>query len=90
MWPRLGTALAWAFLSLILLFLYGPLVPPAIRSFAGLPGGAGMFRHYTAIFEDARLMQALQTSLVVGLLVALITPPLWRSGSPGPKSAASG
>jgi spermidine/putrescine transport system permease protein len=76
MWSRLGTALAWAFLGLVLLFLYVPLVPPAIRSFADLPEGAAVFRHYMAIFEDARLMRALQTSLVVGLLVALITPPL--------------
>jgi spermidine/putrescine transport system permease protein len=74
MWPRLGTVLAWAFLGLILLFLYGPLVPPAIRSFAGLPAGAGLFRNYVAIAEDARLMRAVQTSLMVGLLVALITP----------------
>jgi spermidine/putrescine transport system permease protein len=76
MWSRLGTAVAWAFLGLILLFLYVPLVPPAIRSFAGLPEGASVFRHYAAIFEDARLMRALRTSLEVGLLVAIITPPL--------------
>jgi spermidine/putrescine transport system permease protein len=74
--PRLGTVLAWAFLGLVLLFLYAPLVPPAIRSFAGLPAKAGLFLNYAAIAEDARLMQALQTSLMVGLLVAVITPPL--------------
>jgi spermidine/putrescine transport system permease protein len=74
MGPRLGTACLWAFLCLVLLFLYVPLVPPALRSFAGLPEGAGLFAHYAAIVEDGRLMRALRTSLLVGLLVALITP----------------
>jgi spermidine/putrescine transport system permease protein len=74
MGSRLGSVLAWAFLGLVLLFLYVPLVPPALRSFAGLPEGAGLFQHYAAIVEDLRLMRALRTSLVVGLLVALITP----------------
>ena len=74
MWPRLGSASLWAFLGLVLLFLYVPLVPPALRSFAGLLEGAGLFAHYAAIVEDVRLMRALRTSLLVGLLVALITP----------------
>jgi spermidine/putrescine transport system permease protein len=72
---RPGTALAWLLLGLALLFLYAPLVPPAIHSFEGVSHGeAGLFRHYAAIFEDQRLVQALRTSLIVGLLVALIAP----------------
>ena len=73
--PRASKALIWGFFSLVLLFLYAPLVPPAIHSFEGAATGAGgLFRNYAAIFEDERLMRALRTSLIVGLLVALITP----------------
>jgi spermidine/putrescine transport system permease protein len=65
----------WACLGLVLVFLYAPLVPPAIHSFEGAATGTGgAFRHYAAIFADARLVRALWTSLVVGLLVALIAP----------------
>jgi putative spermidine/putrescine transport system permease protein/spermidine/putrescine transport system permease protein len=71
---RATSALIWAGLGLVLLFLYAPLVPPAIHSFEGATGAGNPFRHYAAIFEDARLMRALRTSLAVGALVALIAP----------------
>jgi spermidine/putrescine transport system permease protein len=74
---RAASALIWAFLGLVLLFLYAPLVPPAMHSFEGAASGTtGLFRNYLAIFDDERLMRALRSSLVVGLLVGLITPPL--------------
>ena len=72
---RATSALIWAGLGLVLLFLYAPLVPPAIHSFEGA-ATAGFFRNYAAIFHDERLMRALRTSLAVGLLVALIAPAL--------------
>jgi spermidine/putrescine transport system permease protein len=72
--PR--TAVIWGFLGLVLVFLYAPLVPPAIHSFEGVSGTAGLFRNYALIFEDARLLRALRTSLLVGTLVALIAPAL--------------
>jgi spermidine/putrescine transport system permease protein len=72
---RLWRAFAWLFLMLVLIFLYAPLVPPAIHSFQGAAGAdAALFRNYAAILEDQRLMPALRASLVVGLLVALIAP----------------
>ena len=70
---RLGTAGTWLFLGLVLVFLYAPLVPPAINSFEG---SGAVFANYVAIFEDARLMRAARTSLYVGLLTAVITPVL--------------
>lgn len=73
MGSRLGHALAWLFLGLVLAFLYAPLVPPAIRSFEGV-AGPDLLVHYRAIFDDPRLVEALRTSLVVGFLVALIAP----------------
>ena len=73
---RAGSILIWSFLGLVLLFLYAPLVPPALHSFEGAAGTSGLFRNYAAILDDVRLMRALRTSLVVGLLVALIAPPL--------------
>jgi spermidine/putrescine transport system permease protein len=74
---RVGTAVIWACLGLVLVFLYAPLVPPAIHSFEGASGGsAGLLRNYAAIFEDARLLRALRTSLLVGALVAIVAPAL--------------
>jgi spermidine/putrescine transport system permease protein len=70
---RITTTLIWAGLGLVLLFLYAPLVPPAIHSFKGA-ATAGPLANYAAIFEDERLMRALGTSLTTGVLVALITP----------------
>jgi spermidine/putrescine transport system permease protein len=70
---RLTSALIWGGLGLVLLFLYAPLVPPAIHSFEGA-AAAGFFRNYAAVFQDERLMRALRTSLTVGVLVALIAP----------------
>ena len=72
---RAATVLIWACLGLVLLFLYAPLVPPAVHSFADTTAGrAGLFQNYAAILDDARLLRALQTSLAVGVLVALIAP----------------
>lgn len=70
---RRGMTWAWLFVGLVLLFLYAPLIPPAINSFEG---GGALFANYAAILEDARLMRAARTSLYVGLLTALITPVL--------------
>jgi spermidine/putrescine transport system permease protein len=72
---RAATVLIWACLGLSLLFLYAPLVPPAIHSLevAGA-GTTALFHNYAAIFDDARLMRALRTSLIVGVLVAVIAP----------------
>jgi spermidine/putrescine transport system permease protein len=70
---RAASALVWFFLGLVLLFLYGPLLPPAIHSFEGTTD-AGPFRNYAQIFADARLLRALRVSLIVGVLVALIAP----------------
>jgi putative spermidine/putrescine transport system permease protein/spermidine/putrescine transport system permease protein len=73
---RAAAVAIWAGLGLVLPFLYAPLVPPAIHSFEGVTGPAGLLRNYAAIFEDARLLRALRTSLLVGALVALIAPAL--------------
>ena len=54
-----ASALIWACLGLVLLFLYGPLVPPAFHSFAGTGGATGLFHNYAAIFQDERLIRAL-------------------------------
>lgn len=67
--------LAWGFLALVLLFLYAPLAPPAIKSFGGpdvLTGG--LLANYTAILDDARLLKAVRVSAIVGLMTAIIAP----------------
>jgi putative spermidine/putrescine transport system permease protein/spermidine/putrescine transport system permease protein len=73
---RPAAAVIWTCFGLVLVFLYAPLVPPAIHSFEGVTGTAGLLRNFAAIFEDARLLRALRTSLAVGALVALIAPAL--------------
>jgi spermidine/putrescine transport system permease protein len=70
---RMANVPVWLLLGLVLLFLYGPLVPPAVHSFEGT-AGAGALRNYASIFEDARLLRALRVSAIVGVLVALIAP----------------
>src|SRR5918992_6280001 len=69
-----GALLAWGFIAIALLFLYAPLVPPAINSFSELTDSGSWLQHYEAIFEDQRLMKAARTSAIVGLLVAITTP----------------
>ena len=72
---RAVAMLIWACFGLVILFLYAPLVPPAIHSFEGTAASTtGLLRNYAAIFDDARLLRALRTSLIVGMLVALIAP----------------
>jgi spermidine/putrescine transport system permease protein len=71
----MARALVWLFLGLVLIFLYGPLLPPVIHSFEGTAGGdTGLFHNYVLMFDDARLLRALRVSLIVGVLVALIAP----------------
>ena len=68
-----GLAVAWGLVALVTAFLYAPLVPPAINSFTTAPG-QGLFANYAAIFTDQRLLTAARLSVMVGLLVAVITP----------------
>lgn len=70
---KLANMLGWSLVILVLIFLYAPLVPPAINSFQGV-GEEGLFTNYAAILNDERLMVASRTSIIVGLLVALISP----------------
>jgi ABC-type spermidine/putrescine transport system permease subunit II len=71
---RAGLWLAWAGVALAIAFLYLPLIPPAIEAFSGLDPEGGPFQHFAAMLEDARLMKAARLSLIVGLLVAVLTP----------------
>jgi putative spermidine/putrescine transport system permease protein/spermidine/putrescine transport system permease protein len=64
----------WLFVALCLVFLYAPLVPPAVNSFTGLKPDQGLLANYAAILSDGRLVQAAKTSAIVGALVATITP----------------
>lgn len=71
---RMWTAAGWLFILFILGFLYAPLIPPVVQSFQGTE--AGLFGNYWAILEEERLTRAFRTTLIVGALVALITPVL--------------
>lgn len=73
---RHGSWLARVFLGVVLIFLYAPLLPPAIRSFSTLPDGQGLFAHYAAIADDPLLLGGIWNTLILGLLVASVTPVL--------------
>lgn len=70
---RVGLTAMWIFIACILLFLYAPLIPPIIKSFANTKSH-GFFSHYTEILNDRRLVRASVVSLQVGFLVAIIAP----------------
>jgi ABC-type spermidine/putrescine transport system permease subunit II len=61
--------LVWLALGATLLFLYGPLLPPILESLRG-----NGFLNYQALLDDSRLQRAVWTSLLSGLLVAILTP----------------
>jgi ABC-type spermidine/putrescine transport system permease subunit II len=61
--------LVWLALGATLLFLYGPLLPPILESLRG-----NGFLSYQALLDDSRLQRAVWTSLLSGLLVAILTP----------------
>ena len=74
---RIGTTLVWLLLLTVLAFLYGPLIPPLLRSLEPSgPSGAGGLTNYAALANDERLLRALWTSLSSGLIVALVAPAL--------------
>jgi spermidine/putrescine transport system permease protein len=74
---RVGAALVWLLLLIVLAFLYGPLIPPLLRSLEpASPEGAGGLANYAALAGDERLLRALWTSLLSGVIVALVAPAL--------------
>lgn len=68
-----ATTLVWLFLCLVLVFLYAPLVPPAVLSLTE-GATAGPLAHYLAIGGDPLLVGAIWNSLGVGALVAVFAP----------------
>ena len=72
---RVAIAGLWLFIAAVVVFLYAPLVPPVINSFTST-AQHGLWANYAALLSDQRLLQAGRTSLVVGVLVALIAPVL--------------
>lgn len=78
--PRVGVGirLAWAYIALVLLFLYVPLVPPVVFSLA--PASAGdsglTWRWYGELWNNPLLVGSIQNSLLIGGLVGVLTPPL--------------
>lgn len=69
-----GSIAMWLVLVSALVFLYVPLVSPAIRSFGRIPKGGGLFSNYQAIFDDPLLVQGIFNTLIIGGFVAAITP----------------
>lgn len=68
-----GTLLVWLFILLVLAFLYAPLLPPVLQSFRDT-ASADIFAHYRGIWKDPLLVGGIHNTLVVGLVVAAVTP----------------
>lgn len=75
---RLGAAIGLGYVAAVLLLLYLPLVPPFVFSLAPEGGAAGAptFRWYRELCGNPLLTDGLQTSLLVGAVAAVVTPPL--------------
>jgi spermidine/putrescine transport system permease protein len=76
---RAGRALAWAFVAGVLVLLYLPLVPPLIFSVmpAGPAGGGRLtLRWYAELPDNPVLVEAVENSVLIAVLVGLVTPPL--------------
>ena len=72
---RLSGGGIWLLLGIVLAFLYAPLLPPIIRSFAGeAVDEGGIWANYRAILDDPVLVGGIANTVVLALLVALITP----------------
>jgi ABC-type spermidine/putrescine transport system permease subunit II len=71
--PRI---LIWLYISLVLVFLYVPMIPPIIFSFA--PGevteGRATLRWYAEMWNSPELNAAIGTTLELGIIVAVVTP----------------
>ncbi|MBB4301016.1 ABC-type spermidine/putrescine transport system permease subunit II [Rhodobium orientis] len=74
---RAANGLVWGFVALVLVFLYAPMVPPVLRSFAGASvENGGLFASYRAIFDDPLLIGGIWNTVMIGAIVAVVTPVL--------------
>jgi spermidine/putrescine transport system permease protein len=75
---KTGSFLSWAFAACVLFFLYLPLVPPILFSLSS--GGASgtlqepTLRWYVQLADNPILMGSLRTTIVLGVITALVTP----------------
>lgn len=75
---RISYALTWVYLACVLLFLYFPLVPPLLFSLSpdgGSPGKISL-RAYLELWRNPVLIGSMRTSAALGVLTAVLTPPL--------------
>lgn len=70
--------MARAYVAAVLVFLHLPLVPPVVLFLSGGEGeqGAPSLAAYMRLWENSVLVQAGETSAVLGGLTAVLTPPL--------------
>ena len=70
--------LVWGYVAAVLVFLYLPLIPPMLFSLAQpTPQGTMLtVRPYVELWGNPVLVGAIRTSLIIGVLTALLTPPL--------------
>jgi spermidine/putrescine transport system permease protein len=82
---RILAGLAWSGIGLVLVLLYLPLVPPFLFALSGdgTIGGLAQptWRWYLDLPRNPLLVNSLGTTLLVGVIVAAVTPPLALLGA---------
>jgi len=72
---RLTLRLMWAFIAIVLGFLYVPLLPPLLFSVEDSGGAAGFtLRWYREMWDNPLLVGSMKISALVALLTGLVTP----------------
>jgi ABC-type spermidine/putrescine transport system permease subunit II len=71
---RAGGVIGWAYIAVILVILYLPLVPPILFSLTTRAAEEGDLSAYGQLWDNPILPQALRTTALVGLLAAIATP----------------
>ena len=71
-----ANAIAWAYVGVVLLFLYLPLVPPLLFSVGEAETARSAFtsRWYAEMWRNPLLVSAMGTTMTAGLIVAIAAP----------------
>lgn len=75
---KVWNSLNWWYIVLVLIFLYLPLIPPILFSLSGSGVSFSLkdltFRWYTDLWNQSLLITSTRTTLILGMITALVTP----------------
>ena len=75
---KVWDSLNWGYILLVLIFLYLPLIPPILFSLSGSGVSFSLkdltLRWYTDLWSQSLLITSTRTTLILGMITALVTP----------------